>query len=632
MTRDGATLLDASRDDLHREWSSLTHAMQRLRDLPAAADQEHARIGDAADRGLVPALAFDSVRRHRGALRRDGRAAARRHPARAGRQRPGRDGGGVRPRRLRRARRDHDRHRFGSPGSRASHGHRRLRRLLLRRRARRGRGLGQVDPLRSARSRTRSARSSRARDAFALGVCNGCQMMSALEGMVPGTAHWPRFLRNRSEQFEARLVQLEVADSPSLFFRGMAGQRHPGRDRARRRPGDLPRCRAARGGAGARLAALRRRRGPRDRALPAQPERLARGHRRPHDRRRALHHPDAASRARVAHRADVVGAGRLGRGLALVPHVPQRPRRRWGKLFRSGRPRGVAMKVQVYELDGVVPVVDPDRVRPPDRGADRRRDRRRRLLHRPDRGAARRLRADRGARRRQHPGRLHPPRAFPGIGTLVEEDGHIGHGAVLHSCTIQRNALVGMNAVVNDNARRRRLGDRRGDGVRQGGVRRAAAFARGGHAGPRAARTVRHRARVEDRGHAPVPGARAAVPDLDASRSNPCTSGPRCAAASTCRRSIRCRSRKPGSPAGPDAMTTFANPLAGIGLALALPVRRRAVDRRDASTASPPRSPRRRTATATRGRSASATRWRTSASCPADASSPAPAPAGASRS
>ena len=64
-------------------------------------------------------------------------------------------------------------------------------------------------------------------DRFALGVCNGCQMMSALKSLIPGAAHWPRFLRNRSEQFEARLVQVEVTDSPSLFFNGMAGSRLP---------------------------------------------------------------------------------------------------------------------------------------------------------------------------------------------------------------------------------------------------------------------------------------------------------------------------------------------------------------------------------------------------------------------
>jgi phosphoribosylformylglycinamidine synthase len=64
-------------------------------------------------------------------------------------------------------------------------------------------------------------------DVFALGVCNGCQMMSSLRDMIPGAAPWPRFVRNRSEQFEARYVLLEVARSPSLFFAGMADSRLP---------------------------------------------------------------------------------------------------------------------------------------------------------------------------------------------------------------------------------------------------------------------------------------------------------------------------------------------------------------------------------------------------------------------
>ena len=62
---------------------------------------------------------------------------------------------------------------------------------------------------------------------FALGVCNGCQMMSNLHELIPGTGHWPHFIRNRSEQFEARFVMLEVVRSPSLFFRGMEGSRIP---------------------------------------------------------------------------------------------------------------------------------------------------------------------------------------------------------------------------------------------------------------------------------------------------------------------------------------------------------------------------------------------------------------------
>ena len=64
-------------------------------------------------------------------------------------------------------------------------------------------------------------------DTFSLGVCNGCQMMSQLKAIIPGAAHWPQFLRNRSEQFEARFGMLEVVESPSLFFRGMAGSRIP---------------------------------------------------------------------------------------------------------------------------------------------------------------------------------------------------------------------------------------------------------------------------------------------------------------------------------------------------------------------------------------------------------------------
>ena len=71
-------------------------------------------------------------------------------------------------------------------------------------------------------------------DTFALGVCNGCQMMSNLHELIPGTAHWPHFVRNRSEQFEARFVLLEVQRSPSLFFRGMEGSRIPVAHGARR--------------------------------------------------------------------------------------------------------------------------------------------------------------------------------------------------------------------------------------------------------------------------------------------------------------------------------------------------------------------------------------------------------------
>ncbi|HSC83515.1 MAG TPA: phosphoribosylformylglycinamidine synthase, partial [Pseudomonas sp.] len=65
------------------------------------------------------------------------------------------------------------------------------------------------------------------KDSFALGVCNGCQMMSNLHELIPGTEFWPHFVRNRSEQFEARVAMVQVQESASIFLRGMAGSRLP---------------------------------------------------------------------------------------------------------------------------------------------------------------------------------------------------------------------------------------------------------------------------------------------------------------------------------------------------------------------------------------------------------------------
>ncbi|MGA1691046.1 MAG: phosphoribosylformylglycinamidine synthase [Sedimenticolaceae bacterium] len=64
-------------------------------------------------------------------------------------------------------------------------------------------------------------------DSFALGICNGCQMLSNLKSLIPGTEHWPHFVRNRSEQFEARFVMVEVQESSSVLLDGMAGSRMP---------------------------------------------------------------------------------------------------------------------------------------------------------------------------------------------------------------------------------------------------------------------------------------------------------------------------------------------------------------------------------------------------------------------
>ena len=168
-----------------------------------------------------------SGRGRRGAVHRERRASARRDPARSGRQRPGRDGGRVHARRIRCDRRAHDRSagrpHASSPTSQASP--RAAVSVTATCSARAAAG-----PRRSSTT-MRCASSSRASSPttskFALGVCNGCQMMAALKDIVPGATHWPRFVRNASEQYEARLVTLEVLESPSMFFAGMAGSRIP---------------------------------------------------------------------------------------------------------------------------------------------------------------------------------------------------------------------------------------------------------------------------------------------------------------------------------------------------------------------------------------------------------------------
>ncbi|MBC2607304.1 phosphoribosylformylglycinamidine synthase [Pelagicoccus albus] len=60
-------------------------------------------------------------------------------------------------------------------------------------------------------------------DTFSLGVCNGCQMLSNLRELIPGTAHWPHFVQNRSERYEGRLVSVKIEKSPSILYKGMEG-------------------------------------------------------------------------------------------------------------------------------------------------------------------------------------------------------------------------------------------------------------------------------------------------------------------------------------------------------------------------------------------------------------------------
>ena len=174
-------------------------------------------------------------------------------------------------------------------------------------------------------------------DRFTLGVCNGCQMLAALAELIPGTASWPRFRRNRSEQFEGRLSMVEIAESNSIFFAGMAGSQLPiavahGEGRAVFASTADARCRARPGG-----AAIHRQWRARRRALPGEPERLARGHRRPCLERWNGHYPDAAPGTRVPHRAEFLAPRERRRGQRLDADVQERAA--LGRLTLSSRAR-----------------------------------------------------------------------------------------------------------------------------------------------------------------------------------------------------------------------------------------------------------------------------------------------------
>lgn len=79
----------------------------------------------------------------------------------------------------------------------------------------------------NARAREQFTQFFEREDSLSLGVCNGCQMLSTLKEIIPGTEHWPRFVRNRSERFEARVSLVEIQKSPSIFLEGMQGSRMP---------------------------------------------------------------------------------------------------------------------------------------------------------------------------------------------------------------------------------------------------------------------------------------------------------------------------------------------------------------------------------------------------------------------
>ncbi len=224
ILRGNEKLVSESGVKLQRIWSETTCRMQKLRDNPACAQQEFDRLLDAADPGLQVKLTYDlnenigpgllrnrpkiAILREQGvnghvemaaAFDRAGFAAVDVHMSDI-------IGGRVSLR---------DFKGFAACGG-FSYGD------VL------GAGEGWAKSiLFNPRARDEFAAFFRRKDTFALGVCNGCQMMSNLHDIIPGADNWAHFARNQSEQFEARFVMVEVQPSSSIFFNGMAGSRMP---------------------------------------------------------------------------------------------------------------------------------------------------------------------------------------------------------------------------------------------------------------------------------------------------------------------------------------------------------------------------------------------------------------------
>ncbi len=151
---------------------------------------------------------------------------------------------------------------------------------------------------------------------LALGVCNGCQMMSNLRELIPGSELWPRFVRNHSDRFEARFSLVEVTQSPSLLLQGMVGSQMPiavshGEGRVEVRDDAHLAALESKG-----LVALRYvdNFGKVTETYPANPERFAERHHGGDDRKRSGDDYDAASGTRIPHRRQLLAPGKLGRG------------------------------------------------------------------------------------------------------------------------------------------------------------------------------------------------------------------------------------------------------------------------------------------------------------------------------
>jgi phosphoribosylformylglycinamidine synthase len=226
VLREERVILDEARVDLQRAWACTSHEMAKLRDNPACAEQEFARNADATDPGLHYAPSFDmdddvaapfiaSGKRPRVAVLREQGVNGQVEMAAAF------DAAGFAAVDVHMSDILSGRVSLGDFAGLAACGGFSYGDVL-------GAGGGWAKSiLFNPRARDEFSEFFGRADTFALGVCNGCQMMSQLHDLIPGAAAWPRFERNVSEQFEARFAQVEVLASPSLFFAGMAGSMMP---------------------------------------------------------------------------------------------------------------------------------------------------------------------------------------------------------------------------------------------------------------------------------------------------------------------------------------------------------------------------------------------------------------------
>ncbi|HWM41398.1 MAG TPA: phosphoribosylformylglycinamidine synthase [Burkholderiales bacterium] len=222
ITRNNRVVFVAKRDHLQRSWSETTLHMQALRDNPACAREEYDRIIEPNDPGLSVVLTYENKNvsvsagsRPRVAILREQGVNGQVEMA-AAFDRAGFESVDVHMTDLIAGRASLEGYKGFAAGGGFSYGD------VL------GGGQGWAKTiLFNPRAGEEFARFFARKDTFALGACNGCQMMGALREIVPGASGWPLFVRNRSEQFEARLVMVEIVESPSILFAGMAGSRIP---------------------------------------------------------------------------------------------------------------------------------------------------------------------------------------------------------------------------------------------------------------------------------------------------------------------------------------------------------------------------------------------------------------------